>query len=110
MPKVLILQLNRSEYNSAEGTMVKKIHKVQVPRKLYPQRFLLKNRDKVEFNRVEVDRLRDEMKRVSDSRDLFNNYNESETPLLRAVDLVSNFILSQQLCQEPTAAEQLRPD
>jgi hypothetical protein len=45
---VLILQLNRTKFESATGKQEKMLHPVPVHEKLYPQRFLMRNRADVE--------------------------------------------------------------
>lgn len=57
LPKVLILQLNRTAYCKNEG-MIKKLHEIQIPKKLNPARFLYKNKVRVELKRFELHRLR----------------------------------------------------
>ena len=54
MPPVLILQLNRTKFDSKTGQMEKMLHKVPVMEKIYPQRFLLKHREVVEQSRAKV--------------------------------------------------------
>lgn len=44
--------------------MVKRMHSVPIPAKLYPQRFQLKNRGEVELNRSKIDQLNDQVKQV----------------------------------------------
>lgn len=55
-PKILILQLNRTKFT--QKGMEKLIHMVKIENKICPQRFMFKNRDKVEKNRSEVEKWR----------------------------------------------------
>lgn len=47
LPKVLVLQLNRSDYSPVEGPF-KKCHRVPIPQTINPAKFLYKNKKEVE--------------------------------------------------------------
>lgn len=49
---MLILQLNRTQFEA--GRMIKKLHQVPVPHKLYPQRFLLRNKEAKQQQQLKI--------------------------------------------------------
>ena len=62
---MLIIQLNRIKFG-AEG-MVKSLHPIPVLEKVYPQRYLIKNKEKVELIRAQVLKMRDMIEKMKAS-------------------------------------------
>lgn len=97
MPPVLILQLNRTKFDSKTGQMEKMLHKVPVMEKIYPQRFLLKHREVVEQSRAKVKILRNKLKLLTENLQMYKRYDGKDIELVQLLGSINHFISSQNL-------------
>lgn len=77
--------------------MEKMLHKVPVLQKIYPQRFLLKNREMVEQSRAKVKILRDKLKLLTDNLQMFKRFDGKDIDLVSLLGQINHFVSSQNM-------------
>lgn len=84
-----------------EGHMMKKQHKHPILPKIYPDRFMYKNRVEVESLRKNVDTLRKKISFLKDCLAKYTNFNGSNIPISGVLDQCLHFFKAQGQEQVP---------
>lgn len=101
LPKVISMQMNRLKYEG--GNAVKELTPMIIEPTIYPDRFLVQNRDECEKIRKEVQSLRDKIKLLEGKLREYQHFEGSDYNLKRVLELASLFFKQQSGAE--TAAE-----
>ena len=89
LPKVISMQMNRLKYEG--GNAVKELTPMIIEPTIYPDRFLVQNRDECEMIRKEVQSLRDKIKLLEGKLREYQHFEGSDYNLKRVLELASLF-------------------
>ena len=89
--------MNRIKFG-AEG-MVKSLHPIPVLEKVYPQRYLIKNKEKIEYVRARVVKIKDMIDKMKASRAHFTSQESGN--ILQALTTLTSQIKPQEPSENP---------
>lgn len=85
--------MNRLTYEN--NTAKKVLHKVPIQKEIYPDRFLLKNREEVEKLRSKVKALRDNIYHLEECLSNYKNFEGTEYDVTKVLGLSADFFEKQ---------------
>ena len=109
-PGVLLFQIQRVKYDRLTKNSIKINKPFQFPQEIYPDRFLLKNKQESTEIRHSMLELKKKARILERHIEYFTNYQESEIPLEKILENVSCFIDRQTKPQKIQEDGKITPD
>ena len=104
-PQVLLFQISRVDFDKKTQTPIKNHKQFTFPKVLYPDRFLLENKQLSTELRVKMIKLRKKIERLEQVLEQFEKYKASQASIQQILSLASSFITDQSHPSEYMDAE-----
>ena len=109
-PGVLLFQIQRVKYDRLTKNSIKINKPFHFPQEIYPDRFLLRNKEESTQIRMSMLELKKKARILERHIEYFTNYQESEIPLEKILESVSCFIVRQTTPQGMQEDGKITPD